>query len=548
MLLFNGILHNFLHVYVKGLAIVLSYSILAILGVIFLSGGFFMLATDPYNFFFNQRILFVPGGEIFELWRAPPVDLYLRVWVFNITNHEEFLAGNEKMKVVEVGPYVYRELMTHENVTFNENGTVSANPRHILEFVPEQSVSDHETDRLILPNIALLSIADVVSTGSYLTKLGLNLLIRQTKTQPLVEMSPKEFMFGYSSTLMTLGNKLLPHWINFEKLGLIDRMYNFEGDYETVYTGANDINAAGLIETYNGAPQMPQWEGRCGNIANSSDGTKFRSNIQPNETQKFFRKSVCRPQTLMMTNHTIQSGLEAFVYKFPANAMDNGIVDSENACFCRTKQCLRRGLLDVRQCYYGFPIALSYPHFLDSDDSLRNEVEGYTPDRRAHETYFVVQPKSGLPLEVAVRFQINMSLGKIGNVANVRQFEDMVIPLLWTEIRMYHLPDDLVWKFFTYLNILPHLVASITYALIIGGILGLTVWTCKYCKRTRPSQGVSWLDGDDYETPRMDKKFADYRPTKRSSMSPKELEVYYNSLVAPNDQDLEPNEYNEMIV
>lgn len=46
--------------------------------------------------------------------------------------------------------------MTHENVTFNENGTVSANPRHILEFVPEQSVSDHETDRLILPNIALL--------------------------------------------------------------------------------------------------------------------------------------------------------------------------------------------------------------------------------------------------------------------------------------------------------------------------------------------------------------------------------------------------------
>lgn len=49
-----------------------------------------------------------------------------------------------------------RELMSHENVTFNDNGTVSAMPSHPLVWVPELSQGRREDDLLILPNIALL--------------------------------------------------------------------------------------------------------------------------------------------------------------------------------------------------------------------------------------------------------------------------------------------------------------------------------------------------------------------------------------------------------
>ncbi|CAB0002249.1 unnamed protein product [Nesidiocoris tenuis] len=31
-------------------------------------------------------------------------------------------------------------------------------------------------------------------------------------------------MFGYKSTLLSLGNKFMPSWISFDKLGLIDRV------------------------------------------------------------------------------------------------------------------------------------------------------------------------------------------------------------------------------------------------------------------------------------------------------------------------------------
>lgn len=53
--------------------------------------------------------MFSDEGEIFQLWERPPVDLFLKVYLFNITNHEDFMAGRDaKIKIEEVGPYVYR--------------------------------------------------------------------------------------------------------------------------------------------------------------------------------------------------------------------------------------------------------------------------------------------------------------------------------------------------------------------------------------------------------------------------------------------------------
>ena len=39
-------------------------------------------------------------------WIDPPMDLKLKVYVFNFTNPDEFLKG-AKPKLVETGPYVF---------------------------------------------------------------------------------------------------------------------------------------------------------------------------------------------------------------------------------------------------------------------------------------------------------------------------------------------------------------------------------------------------------------------------------------------------------
>lgn len=63
------------------------------------------------------------------------------------------------------------------------------------------------------------------------------------------------------------------------------------------------------------------------------------------------------------------------------------------------------GLLDISECYYGFPIALSYPHFLDTNESVAQQVEGMKPNRSAHETYFYIQPVSASALFTCASFK-----------------------------------------------------------------------------------------------------------------------------------------------
>lgn len=77
------------------------------------------------------------------------------------------------------------------------------------------------------------------------------------------------------------------------------QMYDFQGDVSTVYTGDTDLAKAGLLATYNRSPKLPHWDLPCGQVNDSSDGTKFPSFIHPNDSLLFYRKSMCRSMPLV---------------------------------------------------------------------------------------------------------------------------------------------------------------------------------------------------------------------------------------------------------
>ncbi|GBP24804.1 hypothetical protein EVAR_14137_1 [Eumeta japonica] len=59
------------------------------------------------TFFFDQ------GLPPYEWWRDPPDEVKMRVYVFNVTNHEDFLVGKEeKINLQEIGPVVYLQAST----------------------------------------------------------------------------------------------------------------------------------------------------------------------------------------------------------------------------------------------------------------------------------------------------------------------------------------------------------------------------------------------------------------------------------------------------
>jgi hypothetical protein len=98
---------------------------------------------------------------------------------------------------------------------------------------------------LLVPDsrcVLLQSIADVVQDMSIFTRIGINLLARQIDSEGLVSITAREFMFGYKNPLVTLGNKFMPSWIKFDKLGLIDRVSDFpRSDSRTVHPGVLDV-------------------------------------------------------------------------------------------------------------------------------------------------------------------------------------------------------------------------------------------------------------------------------------------------------------------
>lgn len=48
------------------------------------------------------------GSLSFKLWQNPPYEIYLKIYIFNVTNADAFIAGREKLKFEEIGPYTYQ--------------------------------------------------------------------------------------------------------------------------------------------------------------------------------------------------------------------------------------------------------------------------------------------------------------------------------------------------------------------------------------------------------------------------------------------------------
>lgn len=86
------------------------------------------------NLIVNKEITLAEGGRTYGWWKEPPVTPQMHVYIYNVTNADEFLNNGEKPALQELGPYVYLETWSKENVRFNDNGTVTYNVRKQFIF------------------------------------------------------------------------------------------------------------------------------------------------------------------------------------------------------------------------------------------------------------------------------------------------------------------------------------------------------------------------------------------------------------------------------
>ncbi len=54
------------------------------------------------------------GSETVKQWSSPQVPVHFTIYMFNLTNKDEFMKG-EKPKIEEVGPFVYKSVISQHN-------------------------------------------------------------------------------------------------------------------------------------------------------------------------------------------------------------------------------------------------------------------------------------------------------------------------------------------------------------------------------------------------------------------------------------------------
>lgn len=92
------------------------------------------------------------------------------------------------------------------------------------------------------------------------------------------------------------------------------------------------------------------------------------------------------------------------------------------------------GVFTLAPCKFNAPIYLSMPHFLDAEPYYLARVDGLKPDRRKHEFYVDVEPRTGSPVSLNARVQINVAVSKPPGLVRFRNVPEIMFPVFWQEL------------------------------------------------------------------------------------------------------------------
>lgn len=127
------------------------------LGLGLVAWGLVTIVIPIYDFVLVERLKMQPGLPPFEQWVIPMPEVRLSVYIFSVENPDAFLNGtDEKLRLIEIGPIVYREYLHHKDIVFHDNSTLTYRAERHIEFVEDQN-EPGILDRIILvPNFVLL--------------------------------------------------------------------------------------------------------------------------------------------------------------------------------------------------------------------------------------------------------------------------------------------------------------------------------------------------------------------------------------------------------
>ena len=203
----------------------------------------------------------------------------------------------------------------------------------------------------------------------------------------------------------------------------------------------------------NGQTKLDIWDAdECNEIV-GTDGSQFPPHLMDKEEElTIFVKSFCRTLKLKYDRDvTVLNGIPAWRYKNPQGGFASSRNNPDNKCYCdsETTSCPPDGVFDASKCLDGIPLLVSYPHFLEGNESLFEHFEGLKPNRKMHETIADIHPRMAFPIGGFSRLQMNFKVTtKEFNVFFKKYSwytklpKDLILPLFWFEVTAGEIPEQ----------------------------------------------------------------------------------------------------------
>jgi len=438
--------------------------LIGLTGLLSASGLALLLAnTAIFDAIFRWQLVLSPESSSFPMWQKLPEPMTMRCFLFQVLNPDEVSKG-AKPQLEQVGPWVFTEQHEKVDLVWSPNGTVTYRQIRTWRFQPHLSNGSLEDQVTILNSVAATVGAMVEREVAKIWRPILDLHLTAIKERLFVTKSVGEILFdGFHDPLFDELDSLPSFFKKFVPPGLADKFaffYQRNGSSEmdgvwNVFTGAAGVERMGEVHSWNYDTQ-DLFPSTCGLVSGSA-GEFYTPHLAP-DTITLYSNDLCRSIRLPYRGAVEVKGIPSLEFRAGRGLFDNGTLEPANSCYQEEGALLRTGVYNTSRCRFGAPVFISQPHFHQADPWYRSRVDGLSPDPELHDTYFRVEPSSGVPTDVTVRIQLSVLVAPVSGISMLSDVQEAFFPVLWFE-NSAGVPDNLAFQL-KLLGSLPDILAG----------------------------------------------------------------------------------------
>ncbi|KAL5288352.1 SCRB7.2 family protein [Megaselia abdita] len=434
----------------------------------------FLIKFDLVKLINICRINLTPSVVFLDGWKEPPVPVETKVYIFNYTNVDRFMSGeDEKLELQEIGPIIYHKYVKQNNLEFHEDSTMSYTTNFDMVFPEDLNIPGILNKTVVVPNTIVFTMA-TMANNKLLMKLPMNIVLYHESL--FVNRTVYDYLWNFTSPTLEKLKTVLPNYlIPSSNAGVL---YNYASPlpitYNVNYGTKHGFSKFFQVNTINGATHTPGYsQGTVNNcpsvwVNESSDGTGNPPYLQKTDILNFYHYMLPKPMPSIFIREVKHGLLTLYEFSLDRNVyVHSGNFD----CFDETAGIeLPDGLMDTSEISFGAPLALSPPHFFTFYGDWEDYLDGLNPNKKEHYGCIRVEPLTGSTMLLSPKLQLNLVLSKFNFQPKINKLGGKILPLVWID---YHMETDTILSLMVYVYAMVIFLPIIQMSFIVACFIGI---------------------------------------------------------------------------